>query len=368
LRILLIQLKQIGDVLITTSLLKNIKENFPESKVDILIYDYCEGVVINNPYVDNIITISKEERKNSFYFYKKIYRLRKEKYDYSIDVLMDVRSALITYIVNANKKIVAKANKLRNKIFYNTRIETETEEVVKRRNLLLKGIKKDIILHNKVKIYLKEEEIKRLKDRMITNGVDFEKPIAAFGINSRRAHKIWKMDYFVEVIDFLIKKYDFQIILYNNKEEREYSLKAKENIKQKINVFTDIYTKDIRELAALLKNCDIFIGNEGGPRHVAESVGINTFSIGYITHIRKNWILNEEKWEKENRMVNLNDYLNISEEEFETYRKKIRKDRDKEKKEFQNLPPNFVIEKIVNMIDELVLEKKFREEIKWKKL
>lgn len=129
-KILLIQLKQIGDVLITTSLLKNIKINFPDSKVDIIVYDYCAGVVENNPYVDKIIKINEKERNSFFKLYLKMAKLREEKYDYSIDLLADVRSALIGVCAGAKERVVAKKSKLRNRLFYNKRVENSKKKCV----------------------------------------------------------------------------------------------------------------------------------------------------------------------------------------------------------------------------------------------
>lgn len=366
-KILLIQLKQIGDVLITTSLLKNIKENFPNSKVDMLVYDYCEGVVRNNPYIDKIITVSSEERTNSLKFYSKMYKLRKEKYDYSIDLLADVRSAIVTFFVAAKNRVVSKKNKLRNQIFYNKRIENRNSNVVMYRNYLLKAIKEDIKFDSEVKIYIENSEKDRLKERMKSNGVDFSKPVAAFGINSRRIFKVWDLEYFIEMINYMIEKYDMQIILYNNKEEKEYAERAKSKIKNKNSVFTEIYTENIRELAALLSNCDIFIGNEGGPRHIAESVDIPTFTIAYTTHNREDWILNEKTWKKTNRMVQIDDYLKINEVEFNEYKKFIGRNREIEIVEFKKLKPDFVIKCVKNMIEELKEEGIMRKEIEWKK-
>lgn len=365
-KILLIQLKQIGDVLITTSLLKNIKLNFPDSKVDILVYDYCEGVVKNNPYIDKIITVSSEERESSLKFYAKMYKLKKEKYDYSFDLLADVRSALVTFFVGAKNKVVSKKNKIRNKLFYNKRIENKNSNVIMHRNYLLKVIKEDIKFDSEVKIYIENSEKDTLKERMKSNGVDFSKPVAAFGINSRRKFKIWDLEYFIEMINYMIEKYDMQIILYNNKEEKEYAERAKSKIKNQNIVFTEIYTENIRELAALLSNCDIFIGNEGGPRHIAESVGIPTFTIAYTTHNREDWILNERTWKKTNRMVQIDDYLKINETEFNEYKKWIGRNREIEIVEFKKLKPEFAIKCVENMIEELRDEGIIRKEIKWK--
>lgn len=366
-KILLIQLKQIGDVLITTSLLKNIKSNFPDSKVDIVVYDYCAGVVENNPYIDKIITIDSRERKSILKLYFKIKKLRLEKYDYSIDLLADVKSALIGLCAGAREKIVSKKDKLRNKLFYTKRVENNKKNVCEYRNYLLTAISEDLKFENEVKIYLKDDEIILLKSRMIENGIDFSKPVAAFGINSRREYKIWNIDYFVEMIDYISEKYNFQIVLYNNSSERDYAIKAKDKIKNKNVVFTDIRTDNIRELAALLKNCDIFIGNEGGPRHISESVGVPTFTVAYTTHVEEDWVINSKLWGTVNQMVQIDDYLNMGKDEFEQYRNNIGRNRELEIEEFKKLKPEFVIKKLEEMINYLINEKLFRDDIKWKK-
>lgn len=345
-RVLLIQLKQIGDVLITSSMCGNIKKNYPNAKVDILVYEHCAGVIENNPYIDNIITLTKKERKNPFLYLKKILSIKKNRYDYTIDLLADMASGIITFFIMSKNRIVGKSKKIRNQIFYNIRIENPYLNTVKRRNNLITGINKDITLENQVKIYLEDNEISNMKKWMEENGINFNKNVVAMGINSRREFKIWKMEYFITLIDYLIDKYDIQVILYSNDAERDYALLAKSKIKNQNNVFTDIYTKNIRELAALLKNCDIFIGNEGGPRHIAESVGTRTFTVASMLHNIEGWILDEKTFGIEHIFVNPIIGEVITSEYFEKNRKELMKNRV----ELRRIKPEIVIEKLEEML------------------
>lgn len=259
-------------------------------------------------------------------------------------------SGIITFLVKSEYRIANRSKKFRNKFFYNIRLENPYLNTVKRRNHLLLGINQDIKLENKVKIYLDNNEIQNLKKRMEENGVKFNKKVAAIGINSRRHYKIWKMEYFITLIDYLIDKYDIQVILYSNDAERDYALLAKSKIKNQNNVFTDIYTKNIRELAALLKNCDIFIGNEGGPRHIAESVGIPTFVMASITHIDDAWKLDEKTFGTKHIIIKPILSKIMNEKEFSQYRKKLLKNRDQERRIFDELKPEIVIEKLEEML------------------
>jgi len=50
-KILVIQNKRIGDVLIASLIATNIKKIYPDSRVDYMVYDYTTGVIENNPAI-----------------------------------------------------------------------------------------------------------------------------------------------------------------------------------------------------------------------------------------------------------------------------------------------------------------------------
>lgn len=58
-KILVIKLRHIGDVLLTTPVFKALKENFPDSFVATLVNKGTEDVLENNPYLDEIITYDR---------------------------------------------------------------------------------------------------------------------------------------------------------------------------------------------------------------------------------------------------------------------------------------------------------------------
>lgn len=368
-KIVVIQFKQVGDVLITASLFKSLKTLYPNSQLDYIVYDYTLGVVEDNPYIDNFIVIDEIERSNPLKLYYKFLKLRRNKYDYTIDMIGDVKSAILTTVIGAKNKIVRKKNKTRNKLFYNIRVENSKTNTCEARNFLIEGIEKgnfDKIKNGiEVEIFLKKEEILKLKKRMNEKNVNFSRPVVAFGINSRREFKKWDLTYFIQVIEYMIKKYDMQIIFFGAQSELEFIELAKSKITKQDNVFTNIYTESIKDLACLFKNCDMYIGNEGGPRHIAETVKTPTFSVAYTTHNKENWILNKKTWGKTNRMIQIDDYLELSKEEFKELKNSIKRDREKEIKEFKKLKPEYVIEQIEEMIKEFKADEQFRSDIKW---
>ena len=62
-KILIIQHKMIGDVLLTSLLCENIKKAFPNATVDYLINTNTLPVLENNPYIDEKIIFNEKENK-----------------------------------------------------------------------------------------------------------------------------------------------------------------------------------------------------------------------------------------------------------------------------------------------------------------
>ena len=54
-KILIIQNKRIGDVLISSVIANNYKTKYPDSEIHLMAYDFTHGVIQNNPNIDKII-------------------------------------------------------------------------------------------------------------------------------------------------------------------------------------------------------------------------------------------------------------------------------------------------------------------------
>ena len=62
-KVLIIQNKRIGDVLIASVIANNFKAKYPDSEVHFMSYDFTHGVILNNPNIDKIISINDKELK-----------------------------------------------------------------------------------------------------------------------------------------------------------------------------------------------------------------------------------------------------------------------------------------------------------------
>lgn len=116
-KILIIKFRNIGDVLLITPLISNLKNLFPNAQIDIALNSGTEEMVTLNPEVDNIIIYDRKKIK-SFSFFKKIwaeikfiFNIRANKYDLVINTTKGDRGAQIALLSGAKTKIGYQSNK-----------------------------------------------------------------------------------------------------------------------------------------------------------------------------------------------------------------------------------------------------------------
>ena len=104
-KILVIQNKRIGDVLISSVIANNIKKIFPDAHVTYFVYDYTTGVLENNPNIDCIIAVNDKELKKFPKLLKAIKQVKKEEFDIIFDSYAKFQSRLICLFSGAKYRI-----------------------------------------------------------------------------------------------------------------------------------------------------------------------------------------------------------------------------------------------------------------------
>ena len=96
-KILLIKFGGMGDVLLTTPVLPNIREYFPDAEIHFLTLRQTRDILMYNYYISRVITYDKKEDK-SFFLIKHV---RKQKFDLVIDLFCNPRTAFFSFCSGA---------------------------------------------------------------------------------------------------------------------------------------------------------------------------------------------------------------------------------------------------------------------------
>ncbi|MBV7416774.1 glycosyltransferase family 9 protein [Aeromonas sp. sif2433] len=282
---LVVQTKQIGDVLISTALCNNLKQNDPNGEVHYLVMDYCAGMAEGNPNIDRLIVIEKAKRNEWRYMKALLLGIRRERYDVVINSQGQMIGLLTCLISGARLRIGFDSFPWRlghNRI---VRFRHDTEHrgnstLVDDRFSLLKplGLARE---DRNYYLWLSEEEKRQGRETLLAAGVDLSRPLIAMGVNSLGHYKRWPIDCFAEVARWLIEEHDAQILVYCGPGEEEYNRGLKPLLPPEVqaSVFDQIKTRSVRELVGLFAHCQLFVGNDTGPRHIAQALDMPLLTI-----------------------------------------------------------------------------------------
>lgn len=282
---LVVQTKQIGDVLISTALCNNLKQHDPAGEVHYLVMDYCAGMAEGNPNIDRLIVIEKARRNEWRYMKDLLLRIRREQYDVVINSQGQMIGLLTCLLSGAGLRIGFDSFPWRlghNRI---VRFRHDTEHqgnstLVDDRFSLLKPL--GLVREDRnYYLWLSDEERQRGRETLLAADVDPARPLIAMGVNSLGHYKRWPIDCFAEVAHWLIEEHNAQILIYCGPGEEEYNRGLRPLLPEALqaSVFDQIKTRSVRELVGLFAHCQLFVGNDTGPRHMAQAIDLPLLTI-----------------------------------------------------------------------------------------
>ena len=294
-KILVVRFKQIGDAILSSVICNTLKRTFPDAEVDYVVYEHISPLFKNHKYIDNVISITKEEQKNPFKYLAKVWKITRKKYDIVIDIMSTPKSEFFTLFSLGSKYRIGRRKPKRG-YTYNYKIDEprDAKDKVDKFLKMLKPLEKDyhITYDNNYVITLTFEERSQMRKRMLDAGIDFSRPVYICAANSRRKSKIYNTEKMKRIVERVRDELKGQVIFFYSPDEKDFIMKFYEKFEDKKDLFVNINTKSIRELAMVISNCDFFFGNEGGPRHLAQSLDIPSFAIFSPSASKKEWLSN----------------------------------------------------------------------------
>lgn len=104
-RILVCQLRQIGDVLLTTPALRLLKERYPEADLDVFTEKKCLPVLENNPHLRRIWTVDRKSRPTFLHELALYARMARANYDLVVDFQQLPRCRFATLLSRAQVRL-----------------------------------------------------------------------------------------------------------------------------------------------------------------------------------------------------------------------------------------------------------------------
>ncbi|MHB8930855.1 MAG: glycosyltransferase family 9 protein [Melioribacteraceae bacterium] len=268
--ILIIRTDRIGDVILSLPMASLIKKHFPECKVTFLLREYTKPLALNNPYIDEVITLAEENGKPSI---SKNISLLRNKFDACVVAYPTYPVALILFLSNIRERIGTGYRWYSfffNKKIYDHRKFGERHELEYNVRLLQQvGIDETVNEENvSFGISSSKESMGKIKNYLVSMGVDFSKKIIIVHPGSGKS----AVDLPVEKMRAIVKSLSqetIEILITGSSSEKELcqSLVVNSSTKNLAGIF------NLGELTALIDQANLMIANSTGPIHIAAALG-----------------------------------------------------------------------------------------------
>jgi heptosyltransferase-3 len=274
-RVLIVQLRRIGDVLLGTPALRALATRFPEAKIDFMVEPPADEVLWGHPLIDRLLVVPRDRRLGTFLHFA--HAVRERRYDWAIDFLSNPRSAQFTFVSGARVRVGL--DRRGRRWAYTHHIVEEDRD----RDAYAADLRLEVLARmgapatgRRLEIYCDRaapEETGRVES--LLGEMHGAQPLVAVSTGSANPAKRYPADLTVEVIRGL-RDHGYEVILTAGPGERDL---AEEILVHTAPAVAFLAEARVPTLAALYRRVQLYVGPDSGPKHVAAACGLPTVTI-----------------------------------------------------------------------------------------
>jgi len=281
-RFLIIQFRQIGDVLLTLPVVQAIKRELAECEVSFLVERVAAPLVQRNKAVDRVLV---RDRTRGFIGDLGLVRtIRALSFDVVLDFIKIPSSGCFSLLSRAPVRI-AVDHSLR-RYFYSHTIEPRLScgYAVDEKLVLLKalGFSPYTGAFRRIEIEPDQECRQRIAQFLRQSLTNDSQSFIVVAPTSKRATRCWPGQHYSQLIDHFYSHRQIQSVLVWGPGEEDVVKDIATRCVSPVRIF---FPSSLLELLALIAECSLFIGNDSGPRHLAVSQNIPTITIHGATGV-----------------------------------------------------------------------------------
>ncbi|WQT15114.1 lipopolysaccharide heptosyltransferase I [Helicobacter pylori] len=271
-KIAIVRLSALGDIIVSAVFLAAIKERFTNAQIEWFVDERFSAILEHSPYIDKLHPIALKSVLTTFNplkIFKLFKSLRAYEYDIVIDMQGLVKSALITQMLKAPKKVgfdYASAREGLSAFFYSQKVSIAYNEPVLKRNFTLlshalnlpkKEISESLSSRSKVFSYQDSPKVDALN-------LNKNKLKILFVLETSKINKTYPIERFKELA---LALENFQICLLWHADEHKATT-LYHALKHQRDVLL-LPKLTLNEVKALLFKMDVIIGGDTGITHLA---------------------------------------------------------------------------------------------------
>ena len=267
--VLIIKLRGLGDAVLGTPVIKNIKNLMPEVRISVVTFNFSKPIFENNPHIEKINGISGHPKPSEL---KKLVKdLNAQNYDLVINLHARHFSSKIVKKIKARWKI--------NRSYF---IRERYSDILigSDHNFDKPSIERDLDClraiglkpHDKnPEIFITHEEDKWAEDLMAKKKIDPSKKLIIIHPTTNNSYTDWGLDKFINLASQLINNHGHQVLACFPEKEQSISELLVEQLKE-----IYVHVGSLRQNMALISKADLMIDNCSAPSHISSALKIKT--------------------------------------------------------------------------------------------
>ena len=316
-KIALIRLSALGDIVQSSIVLQFIKKAHPQAQIDWFVDErFCE-ILKAHPLIDRLFALPLKDRR-VFAVLKILLNARKRGYDLVIDLQGLLKSAVIARILSANAYGFDKHSLKESaaSLFYRHKLALKYSENIILRNVVLMNFALNLsvgaaeILAKAPCFEPQKAALAKIKDK-----IPLAKRNILVHMGSSAANKNYPKERVSILCQMLLASFPKAKIwlCWGNEDEKKFAkFVAKDVAKASIAPTPRL---NLQELIALTSLCDLIIGNDSGPTHLAFAMNKPSITIfgatpsyrnAYQTPINK--VIDSGKFISDTKHIDKNDF------------------------------------------------------------
>jgi ADP-heptose:LPS heptosyltransferase len=281
-RILIVRTDRVGDVVMLTPVIRELRKTFPDSFIATLTNPNTAEILLHNPHLD--LSISDDLKKDSFW--KIVRDLQILKFTDGLLIMPTERAAYQMFLAGIKNRIGV-GKKLYEIITFMKSVSRNKYIPLRHEADYCMDLARKIGVTNTdltPEIFLTKEEKDFGKNILKNEGVNENDLKIIVHTGSGKSSSNWSESKYFELIKNILKsKQNVKILLTAKEMSKEFREKIK-NLNNNSIFIIDDKIKKLRDLICIISATDLLIAASTGPLHLASALKVKT--IGLFCHRR----------------------------------------------------------------------------------
>lgn len=275
-RILIVKLSAIGDCLMTTPTLAALRHGLPGAEIDWVVHPLSMPVVRGQADVRQMHVLPRKQLWKHIWSVARA--LRREKYDIVIDQQGLLKSAVLTRLTGCRRRYGPAEGREGSPRFYTNLLpDAPTEHVIRHYLMRAEQIGAKVDHDNEPPmIFPVSDEDRRFVDTWLQERGLGTGRLVAINPSAGQAVKQWSPQNFGQVAANL-QRAGFTPIITGAPADRELGNGVLQGAGGTL--ADAVGATSLTQLAALLARCELFVGGDTGPMHMAQAVGSRVLAL-----------------------------------------------------------------------------------------